>query len=359
MRDRAIALMPGAATGWRGIVVTASSEVGSDGRGASAAPELIDGDIGSANAHPLIEYVRIARLDHWFKNVFMIPGFALAVAVGAEVGWGTLWQVPVGVLAVCLIASANYTINEWLDREFDRFHPIKKHRPSVANKVEGRFVYLQWALLSAAGLGLSALIRPEFLAVNAVLLVMGVLYNVPPIRTKDRVYLDVLSESINNPLRFLLGWFILAPPIVPPSSILVSYWMGGAFLMGIKRYAEYRYINDPERAGLYRKSFQKYTEEKLLISSVLFALISAVAIGVFLIVYRTEFLIVLPFLCVLFAWYLHIGMQSGSVSQTPEKLFRKKKLMLFVALLGLLFVLAFFVDLPWLEGFIGPISTGR
>ena len=30
---------------------------------------------------------------------------------------------------------------------------------------------------------------------------MGVAYNVPPVRTKDRAYLDVLSESVNNPLR--------------------------------------------------------------------------------------------------------------------------------------------------------------
>ena len=37
----------------------------------------------------------------------------------------------------------------------------------------------------------------------AVLLLMGIAYNVPPLRTKDRPYLDVLSESVNNPLRLL------------------------------------------------------------------------------------------------------------------------------------------------------------
>ncbi len=33
--------------------------------------------------------------------------------------------------ATCLIASANYVINEWLDAEFDQFHPTKKVRPVV------------------------------------------------------------------------------------------------------------------------------------------------------------------------------------------------------------------------------------
>ena len=28
---------------------------------------------------------------------------------------------------------------------------------------------------------------------------MGVVYNVPPLRTKEWPYLDVLSESVNNP----------------------------------------------------------------------------------------------------------------------------------------------------------------
>ena len=36
---------------------------------------------------------------------------------------------------------------------------------------------------------------------------MGCLYNIPPIRTKDHAYVDVLSESINNPIRFLVGWY--------------------------------------------------------------------------------------------------------------------------------------------------------
>ena len=51
---------------------------------------------------------------------------------------------------------------------------------------------------------------------------MGILYNVEPIRTKDRAYVDVLSESINNPLRFLLGWSAIVSDVLPPSSVLLA-----------------------------------------------------------------------------------------------------------------------------------------
>ena len=65
-------------------------------------------------------------------------------------------------------------------------------------------------------------------------------------------YVDVLSESVNNPLRLLLGWFVVTPDVVPPVSLLVAYWMVGAFFMASKRFAEYRSIGDPiEQAALH------------------------------------------------------------------------------------------------------------
>ena len=297
-------------------------------------------------------YVNIARPDHWFKNIFMLPGLFLALAVGATIPENFLWIFLSGVASVCLIASANYTINEWLDAEFDRHHPVKKNRPSVSGGIKPQFVYLQWFLLASVGLYIYYYIKIEFFITNFTLLVMGILYNVNPIRSKDRVYMDVLSEAINNPLRFLLGWYLVIAPLIPPSSVLLSYWMGGAFLMAVKRYAEYRYIDDPTRAGLYRKSFMHYTEEKLLLSAFFYALMSAVFLGVFLVKYRIEYLVALPLFAVLFVWYLYIGMQTNSVSQAPEKLYKQKKFVLFVALLGIVAVGLLFVDLPWLHIFL-------
>ena len=294
-------------------------------------------------------YINIARPDHWFKNVFMLPGLLLALALGATLPDNYMWVFIAGIVSVCLIASANYTINEWLDAEFDRHHPVKKNRPSVSGAIKPQFVVLQWLLLSAAGLYLSHLIKVEFLIANAALLVMGILYNVNPIRTKDRVYIDVLSEAINNPLRFLLGWYLVVAPLIPPSSVLLSYWMGGAFLMAVKRYAEYRFIDDPARAGLYRKSFVSYTEEKLLLSAFFYALMSAVFLGVFLVKYKIEFLLTLPLFAILFVWYLYIGMQTNSVSQAPEKLYKQKKFVTFVTILGVVAVGVLFMELPWLN----------
>jgi decaprenyl-phosphate phosphoribosyltransferase len=72
-------------------------------------------------------------------------------------------------------------------------------------------------------------------------------------------------------------------------------------------------------------------------------------LSVFLIEYRIEFLLSIPFLALLFTWYLVIGMRAQSPAQSPEKLYREKPFVVYVAALGGLIVILLFVPLPWLN----------
>lgn len=311
----------------------------------------------------LKDYVAIARPDNWAKNVFMLPGVLFAFIVYRIPLDATFCvKLVLGIASTCLVASANYVINEYLDAEFDKFHPLKSKRTSVVRIVNPALVYTEWMGLAMAGFFLAYQISVQFLVVAMFLLFMGVMYNVRPFRTKERVYLDVLSESVNNPIRFALGWFIVAPALsisafnvtalfnsLPPSSIIVAYWMGGAFLMATKRFAEYRLINNPELAGLYRKSFRFYTEHSLLISMFFYALTSAFFLGIFLVKNRVELLLSFPFFALLFAWYLRIGLLDNSPVQGSEKLYTRKWFMLYVVLFCLLLVTLMFIKIPFLD----------
>ena len=128
--------------------------------------------------------------------------------------------------------------------------------------------------------------------------------------------------------------------------------MGGAFLMATKRFAEYRFINDPELAGLYRKSFRKYTEHSLLISMFFYAITSSFFLGIFLIKNKIELLISFPFFALLFAWYLKLGLRRDSVVQGPEKLYKEKKFMLYVVLFTILLLILFYINIPALNWFL-------
>jgi decaprenyl-phosphate phosphoribosyltransferase len=292
------------------------------------------------------DYVAIARPDHWTKNLFMLPGLFLGMLVSKK-GFGEIWlPLVIGFAATCLISSANYTINEWLDRHFDRFHPKKRLRPSVSGRIKAVGVYSEYVLLAIGGLALSALINVRVLEASAFLLVMGILYNVQPFRTKDRAYLDVVSESINNPIRLCMGWLIAVPNAFPPSSLLLGYWFGGAFLMAVKRFAEFRTIGDKAVAGQYRRSFQSYTEESLLASAVFHAMAASLFLGVFLAKHRIELLLSFPLIALLFAWYIRMGYDEDSATQHPEKLLRERKFMLYVLLLTVVMAILFVVDIP-------------
>jgi 4-hydroxybenzoate polyprenyltransferase len=302
----------------------------------------------------LMDYVRIARPDHWIKNIFMLPGAAVAVALSGTPTMLTGLHVLAALVTLCLVASANYTINEYLDAQYDRFHPLKRARPGAAGRLDLRLVALQYVLLAVSGLLIAQALGSAFLATALALLLMGLAYNVPPVRTKDRVYLDVLSESINNPLRFLMGWFVVLPGLLPPASIILAYWMGGAFLMAMKRYSEFRRIGDPATAGLYRRSFRFYTEERLLLSSFFYALSAAFLLGVFLLKYRIEYLLSLPAFALLFTWYLAIALRADSAAQAPEKLHQERRFMLFVGALSALVAALTVVDIPALHFLMEP-----
>lgn len=302
------------------------------------------------------KYIKIARPDHWVKNAFILPGIVIAFLL-AE--WSiTIPQFIVrficGFFATCFIASANYVINEWLDAEFDKYHPTKKNRPVVSENMKFSLVMVEYAICIILGVVLSLFVNTPFLIVELILLLMGVLYNVKPFRTKDIVYMDVLSESINNALRLLLGWFIVTDILLPPSSIIIGYWFAGAFLMATKRFAEYRMIGDPEMAGLYRKSFKYYTEVKLLVSSFFYAMCATFFIGVFMIKYRMQYIFGMPFIFGLFCFYLAIAFKPDSAVQKPEKLYREKSLLLYLLLLVIVLLLLTFINIPMPDYWLKP-----
>jgi 4-hydroxybenzoate polyprenyltransferase len=294
-------------------------------------------------------YVQIARADHWFKNAFMLLGVILAVFYQPEVArLSSLWPLAIAVLATCLVASSNYVLNELLDAPRDRLHPEKKYRPVPAGLVKPGIAYAEWLLLAAAGLGLAATLNFYFFLSALWLWLMGIAYNVPPLRTKEWPYVDVLSESINNPIRLLLGWFALVTGHVPPISLVIAYWMVGAFFMAMKRYAEYRHIGDRRVAAAYRRSFEYYTEERLLVSIMFYATACALFGGIFIVRYHLELILFAPLAAGVFAYYMHLGMMADSPVQNPEKLYRQRGFFAYMLLCAVAFVLLMFTSIPGL-----------
>ncbi|NNM32487.1 MAG: UbiA prenyltransferase family protein [Gemmatimonadetes bacterium] len=296
-----------------------------------------------------VHYLRMARPKQWSKNVFLLIGALLAYFyMPFGHGWATLGQLAVAFLATSLVASSNYVINELLDAPFDRKHPVKRHRPAATHAIVPARALALWLVLGAVGVSLAAYVNGAVLTWVVVLWVMGLVYNTPPVRTKDLPYLDVLSESVNNPIRILVGWHVVVPQLIPPVSVLVCFWMLGAFLMSTKRFGEYRRIGDPAVAAAYRPVFRHYDSERLLATMVFYVACAAFFGGIFTVRYKLELVFAAPAVAALLAYYLRLGFKPDSPVQDPERLHSERGMILLSTFTIVTFLFLMFVEIPGL-----------
>ncbi|MEX1119822.1 MAG: UbiA family prenyltransferase [Terrimicrobiaceae bacterium] len=279
------------------------------------------------------------RPDHWLKNIFIVFGHMVAIALLAypisgkpeiTVNAHTLVLIVLSLIPACFIASANYIINEILDAPFDRIHPTKKDRPVPAGKVKISLLWVLMGVLCVVGFGMSfALFNIGYTMALTLLLLSGFVYNVQPIRLKDRAFFDVIAESFNNPIRLWLGWYALAPATTfPPLSIVLAWWFFGALLMAGKRYAEFRFIGDSERSGQYRKSFQIYNEKSLILSMVTHANFFCFCMGIAITTYRPNLIFVFPLVVIAIGVYLNRAMSEEEAKLEPEHLLKSPMVIL-------------------------------
>jgi 4-hydroxybenzoate polyprenyltransferase len=303
----------------------------------------------------LRDCVSIARPSHWFKNLFVVPGVLLSYAFRPDGVQPGAWRlILAGLGSVCLVASSNYVLNEILDAKTDASHKEKKNRPLASGRVSLAMAYTEWLLLAAVGLGLSWMVSPHLLVTVLLLWIMGCVYNVPPVRSKDKAYLDVLSESVNNPLRLAIGWFATGQTAFPTLSVLGAYWMFGAFLMALKRFGEYRHIADEHAAGRYRRSFVHYTEERLMVTVLFYASLFGMFSGVFIARYCIALVLATPLVALTMAYYVHLAYKPDSAVQYPERLYRERKLCFLVTLSAVACAVLIFTRIPGLESFFAP-----
>ena len=299
-------------------------------------------------------HIAIMRLDHSIKNIFLLPGIAVALSLlHPRLSQVRLLPIGVGVLAVTLIACSNYVLNELLDAPFDRLHPHKCRRPAALGLIDPDAAYAQWLTMMVMGMTLAAWVGLHFAVAAAALWVMGCIYNIRPLRTKDIAYLDVLTESVNNPLRMLLGWYMVTQVIVPPTSMLCAYWMLGCYFMGLKRFSEFREIGSRQGACAYRKSFEHYNERSLLGSVVFYAAMAMLMFGIFVVRYRIELILSFPFIALLMAMYFDLSFKDNSAVQHPEKLYREPSLMTTAIFTSIIMIVLLNVHLPM----VGRIFT--
>ncbi|MEJ2615709.1 MAG: UbiA family prenyltransferase, partial [Ignavibacteriaceae bacterium] len=78
------------------------------------------------------EYFKLFRLHQWIKNIFI---FVPLVFSKNLFNYDLLFVVIAGFFEFCLASSVVYIINDIIDIESDREHPVKRTRPLPSGKI--------------------------------------------------------------------------------------------------------------------------------------------------------------------------------------------------------------------------------
>jgi 4-hydroxybenzoate polyprenyltransferase len=173
------------------------------------------------------DYLKLVRPEQYVKNFFV---FAPLFFGGAFLDTSLLLQVIWAMVAFSLAASSIYIINDFLDINEDRSHPIKSKRPLASGKITvGKAIVLQVTLMLAA-MSLSFWLSIELFVIICIYIVMNILYSK---WLKHIAILDINIIAIGFVLRLLAGTAVTG--IQPSIWILLITYLLALFLGIAKR----------------------------------------------------------------------------------------------------------------------------
>ncbi|MSP15587.1 MAG: decaprenyl-phosphate phosphoribosyltransferase [Myxococcales bacterium] len=150
-----------------------------------------------------------ARPRQWVKNLFVAAPLVFARKATDP---SLALEAICAVAAFCALSSAVYLVNDVVDVEKDRAHPVKRHRPIPAGQLTTRAALTAAALLALLALTAATLLTPAFGLVAAGYLALNLAYS---LRIKAIPFLDVGSIALGFILRVLGGALAIGVPHTP------------------------------------------------------------------------------------------------------------------------------------------------
>jgi len=191
-------------------------------------------------------WMRAFRVHQWVKNTLIF----VPLILGGGLSLPNFNITLLGFLILSLNASATYIINDLLDLQSDRNHPIKKKRPFASGALSVGAGICAAVVLFLIVIALAIQMPTKFLIILGSYTALTLLYS---FSLKRRAIIDVLTIATLFTLRIAAGMTLSASP--------VSYWLllfAFFFFISlalVKRYAE---LHDLAEANGHKISGRVY-----------------------------------------------------------------------------------------------------
>ncbi|MCC6555292.1 MAG: decaprenyl-phosphate phosphoribosyltransferase [Polyangiaceae bacterium] len=211
--------------------------------------------------------IRTLRPHQWVKNLFVLA----PVVFAKHLTHPSIIKSALGAFAIfCLLAGAVYTLNDLVDAEADRVHPVKRHRPIASGRVPVAVAKAMTVGLVAIALGGALLGPPLFFAVTAAYFLQNLAYS---FWLKKIAYLDVGCIALGFVLRVLAGGFATRTPL---SGFMVACTALLALFLG---FGKRRHELAGQNASKQRAALEAYSPRALTLA---LAITGVASIGTYL-----------------------------------------------------------------------------
>lgn len=276
---------------------------------------------------------QLVRPRQWVKNSFVFIGLLFTQNLNQHL----ILKVIIAAVAFCLVSSAVYVMNDFVDRDYDRNHPTKCKRPLASNRVTLSAAGSVFVLFLLGGL----LLGWHVSKIAAGILVLYVAQNLAYTKGLKRIVLiDVFIIALGFMMRILMGTWGVG---IPPSEWLLLCGFMVALFMGFgKRCSELNELSVD--VGLHRPVLERYspgllnqllgiTAGGVIFTYSLYTLDSAtVALH-----HTTNLIYSVPF--VIYGIFRYLYLIHKGEAGDPSKLVTKDRHLIAVVMLWVLYVL--------------------
>lgn len=197
----------------------------------------------------LLDLIKLARPSQWVKNGIVL---AAVLFVGDIRNLTKMETALAAMLIFCLLSSAVYVLNDIVDRDKDKIHPLKKDRPIAAGRVSVGVAIAMVILLAGCGFVAAMFINKLFLIFSVVFVVVNLLYSS---LLKNVVIVDVMTLAFSFVARAYAG--AVAVDVAASKWLLINTLLLALFLGFGKRRHELVLLD--VEATAHRKSLSNYS----------------------------------------------------------------------------------------------------
>jgi 4-hydroxybenzoate polyprenyltransferase len=151
------------------------------------------------------------RPEQWTKNLIVFAALIFGQRLFDPAAAG---RSVAAFFVFCALSGVVYLLNDVSDREADRQHPLKRHRPIAAGEVSPSSALIVAAVIAVGALGAAFWLSPAFGWIAVAYLALFVAYTRV---LKHVVILDVLTIAIGFVIRAAAGAAAIAVPM--------SHWL--------------------------------------------------------------------------------------------------------------------------------------